>query len=571
MKAPREDDILPRSTYRFAAWGIPGLLFGFIGVRNSNDLGVLLVALVLASIAFDLYRRERVVRFVVAIRQVHKMSALGALRQAEAALDMIDRKGPPRSVRPWTSLERAAIAFRRGQLDKALSHAKAILDSSEPWFGRGATTYPRALAKAGLAVTLALLGEVDQATALADEVRADVSRKAFDDLGAYGGAVAPVLVAYADVAQALVLHRQRRQGDLTDLLARRGEAMRRASAREYRVLVRALSQSTRQASGAGPYRASRGEPLDISTEPADANDWLERVAPTLPSIPSNAPKGARGVGPRNAEPQLAFKGKRDFAARAIAFAWWMWRLSVALVAGGIGSIALHGKLEPRPFALAVFGVLAVWLTIRLNGVRRQRRLGKAVREAFDGAPDAKTRLDERAKWGPAVEKASAATFLAQQSYDEGDVDAAIRWATIGLANTRTRSRTRALASIRATAHAALGDEKRARADLARVPARSADGQATMFSVEILLAIHGGNVAKARNLALAFPERLPVALETELLGAVAIAVSAPSEVSRAERDRLREELGPNTGARRFFSKVAPKLLTELDAILGTLES
>jgi hypothetical protein len=524
----------------------------------------------MACIALVLYRRERAARFLVAIGQVHKMSALRAFGQAEFALDLIDRKRPPRSIRLWISLERAAIAFRRGQLDKAVIHAKAILDSPEAWFGVGSMKLPRAFAKAGHAVTLALLGEGNRAMALAEELRADVSRGRFDSLGAYGGTIAPLLLAYADIAQGLVLHRQRRQGDLADLLARRGEAMRRASTRDYRVLVRALCRSTKQTSGAGPYRASRGEPLDVSTEPVNANDWLERVAPTLPSIPSYAPKRKRSRA-GDPEPQLVFKGKRDLAARALAFAWWMWRLSVALVAGGIGSIALYGKLEPRAFALASIGCLSVWLTIRLNAFRRMRGIGNAVRGAADGATDAKARLEEHAKWGPAVEKASVATVLAQHSHENGDLGAAIRWATIGLANTRSAARIRTLASVRATAHAASGDEKRARVDLARLHARSAHGQETTFAVEALLAVHRGDIARARNLALAFPEDLPIALETELLGAVVVAVSAPSDVNRAERERLREELGPNTDARRFLMQAAPKLMTELDALVATLES
>lgn len=487
----------------------------------------------------------------------------GRFADAERALAAAERASSMLPVRRDALLQRATIALRRGDLAGSARSLDAVLALPTGLLGRLTGARQRAVARSVRALVAAFQGRRDDARADLADVRAD------DDAPA-------TALAYAAVAEAVLLEKSGDRGALRAHLATHGDLLFEATAPRERALVRAYRRMLR-ATAPGVYReAARLEEPATGEEPA-LDAWIAKVAPgaapflRAPAAPAKvavaSPHPAVEAPAEQASPRGTPEGGVHLsaplllaAAMVTILAWW-------------GSFSYDRDPVSRALDF-VAAFLPAWLALcggylasQIMAARRdERRLGAASAQALsgdlDGAIAAVAPLVHGRRRGA---QASAHLLLAQIAERRGHLDDALAHCDHGLAALSTAALQAAtsettyptLLAQRAFVLTALGRDAAAAAELAGLPVTYLLADAARRRVELVRQVRRGAFDEARRIVDAAPPDLGGSRRDELL--MDLVRAAAGGAGAAENERLDEELRANGEARRWLEAVAPRAL------------
>jgi hypothetical protein len=317
-----------------------------------------------------------------------------------------------------------------------------------------------------------------------------------------------------------------------------------------RALVRALRRIGRTRA-AGAYREAGVAAEDGAASPG-LGDWIARLVPEAasgaPAVRARA--GAPPVPPPPASgpaapPAMAI-ATGVLASVAVVFA-----MLRAWLPGGVGATVLWGMFLPG------IAVLVAALQVRRANATAVSVLSAQRALALGDEAAAAALLADVAR-GSALLGATASLCLAESAERHGDFEECLRICGRALAQIEARAgaspaTNEVAASLHAqsaVAHAAVGREAFARAELAKIEDACpgwGGAPAIRFRVGLLLAVHHGQLDDARRIASARPPDLVVPLRDELLAEL---VFGPTE-------ELERELA-SSGTRSWIDAVAPML-------------
>jgi tetratricopeptide (TPR) repeat protein len=512
---------------------------------------------------------------VPSLMRALRLVQLRDFREADKALDALSSTSPGPSVRRVSLNLRALVAMRRGEIEAALSHLDAALAVPQRFdvLLEGATG--KSTAKGMRAFLRAAQGQAPAARSDLEAVRADPR------------ATLPAL-AYATLAEAVLLERSGDFAALRALLDREGGFLIEASEPRERALVRAYQRMVQVRAPRGVYRvgAPREEQAADGGEPA-LTDWIARIAPG--AAPFVRPSPARRTAPCTSDDpsdvavvpaQPSLRRTRNVIL-AVA-------LVVAILAGASGGARGLLALEARTGrgfvddvvmqGMTVFGIgflfLLVLVVFRLGVTRdSSRRLDVATRLLARGDLEggvAAANIVRRRKRLP-LTAARAEAILADACGRRGDYAGALAACDRGLSLVAA-PRMKAFAADfhlpvllgeRALALAALDRGDEALAVLASIDRGWTFLPTARLSVELVRLARLGQLEDAARLVDDNPPDVGLSRPVELLADVVRAAVAKEAVGAAEIARLEGELRSWPQGKAWLEAVAPLALAAFE--------
>lgn len=518
---------------------------------------------------------------VVVLNTAHNAVIAGKLEEAERLLDESEQQVQLGYVRRAADLQRAAIAFSRGDLDVARARAEAAM--ARPlgvvgrMLGRAHVTQARALR----ALILALSGERAAAQAEIQAVSAS------PDAG-------PETLARALVAEAVLLEKS---GEREALARHLGEKRRllfdRTPLRE-RALLRAYQRMLLAPRG-GAYRSAAPREEDRGAGEPPVSAWIARVAPAAAPFAS-AHRAQPGAGTGDAEAPVdaaLVDGAAKHLERKSGVGWFSGpkRLLVLWAGAIVVFLAIWQLLNPpgvdevtpvrhvedvEPSVLVTLqgwvvaiAILAVMMSItsRRNAAQG-RRFGAALTALARGDRGAESEVETWARGRLPLPAVQAELWLAREAERRGDLRGALARCDRALGIIAGNSAIRAQAAValqpdlialRAFILAARGERERARAELALL---ARDFAAYPFHalaearVGLLLHAKDGDLEGGARLADGWSADLPISLRDETLADLVRALARPDSIEMAEVHRLRRELEEDAALRAWLAETAP---------------
>ncbi|HEY8072978.1 MAG TPA: hypothetical protein VIF62_02685, partial [Labilithrix sp.] len=458
-----------------------------------------------------------------------------------------------------------AVAFQRGLIALLRGDARAAVTELEPALlletrieSRTHERMQRAAALGVRAVAHAALGEDD---------RAEQDARAAEE----APEAPPAAIARASLARAIVLAKRGDGPALGELLARRGAAILTSVTPRERALVRALRKLGR-ARGSGAYREA-GVIVEPSMAPHELADWVGAIVPEAAPFTTHDPS-ANAAPRHHALPRARKKLRVPIMAGAVtAFGAVAWILAIA-------------RAATMPHYLADFGVAtffflalgALWPFVALvktrNANKTAARMLAAQRALATGDEAGATKLLESLpSRSPALE-ATAALCIAEAAERRADfascrlvcADALARLGPESQMNGTVREVSASLLAQSAAAAAGAGDDAAAAALLAQIETHHVMWgglAAARFRVQLLRAMHAGDLARAQHVAKQRSPDLVVSHRDELLAELAFGSSEDVEKDIAQDPMLRAWVSAVTrrGARIAPSSPEPEMLVE----------
>jgi hypothetical protein len=523
--------------------------------------------------------------------------AIGARRYSEAE-DLIteaERASQLGVVRRISTLQRAVIAMRRGQIAYALTHVDASLAVPRNVFGMGLSARSMEThARAMRAFLRASAGDIDGAKADMREVkqRADAAAEP---------------LAMVELARAVVLERAGNRAELRAHIEAEGSILFEALGPRERAIVRGYQRMLKTAPTSVYRESAARESSPMHADEPALDDWVRAVAPgAAPFIRSRA---SSTDGDSGRAPAIEFAPATPDATRAVAAAraagatrvasqpWRrlvaVWLAMVAVVFGVWQLTAktdpLGGELnplgaDPSGFALlsftSVLTKLIALLTVLfvamfamnvLSMRRATRRIARASAKLARGEVDAAILevaplCNERFSYTAA----QAHLLLAQAADRKADLDGVIHHVDHGLARLARRAMREAtsdmlypeLVAERAFALAARDRCDESTAELAMLKPPYPYIDRAELRVRLVQLVRRGELEKAALLVERSSPDLPLSRRDELLADIVRAAVWPERVGGAEIARLKDELREYSEGRRWLESIAPLALDAL---------
>jgi tetratricopeptide (TPR) repeat protein len=508
-------------------------------------------------------------------RRAVRLVQLRDFREAERALDALSSTSQGPSVRRASLSVRALVAMRRGEIEAALSHLDAALEVPErtELLLAGGTT--KSVAQGMRAFLRAAHGQAPAARVDLEVVRAEPR-------------AATAALAYATLAEAVLLERSGDHAALRALLDREGGFLIEVSDPRERALVRAYQRMVRARAPLGVYRVSapREEQAADGGEPALA-DWIARISPAAAPFVRSSPAHRTGPSASDSPSDVANVAAPTsprmtrHIVRAVASV-----LTILLLAGGgvAGLLALESRTPPGfvddtmvsgSTLLAVVLVFLLVVTFFTFYAARDssRRLEDAAqllaRGDLDGAAAAADIVRRRKRLR--LPAARAETILADVHGRRGDYASALAACDRGLSLVAD-PRVKALAADfhlpvlvgeRALALAALDRGDEALAAIASIDRGWAFLAPARLSVDLVRLARLGKLADAARLVEDNPPDVGLSRRIELLADVVRAAAAPQAVGAAEIARLDGELRSWPQGKAWLEGVAPLALAAFE--------
>lgn len=510
----------------------------------------------------------------------------GRLRDAEKLLDEVEKNNSTLIVTS-RSVQRAMIALGRGDLDEAELRAGQAIAAQRPMVGRAGYDMERGNAFGMRAWARAAKGDI---------------KGAMSDVRAVREALVPSpdALAYASLAEVMVLERRGERAQLSAILRRdRRLLLGRLGMRE-RAVVRAI-QRLLKTSPTSVYRVPHApKQVESEDEPTIA-EWIDRVAPQLSEF-APAPNVALNQGPRliptlvptasGIEKIKSAAPKKGFPIPAKLLGLWagliimflaIWQFLAPDEPPRRPSPRLPQPPAPEPpspllmptvsvvLVASVVGMV-VWM-VRRNQARSRRlqRLSAAVAVG----EDVDRELIELSRSGQPLIAAQADLLRASVAERRGAFEEGLSHIDAARGRLRTHAEHAAasillsplLTGTRAYLLAAAGRGDEAAAELASLPLDYAFLDRTRFAVTLVALLAKGDVDSASQLSAATPLELFLGPRDELMRDLVRAATAPGGAGPAEIARLRDELREDDESRGWIKKVAPVLLARFEQQVG----
>jgi hypothetical protein len=509
---------------------------------------------------------------------VNALSA-GRIEDAEAHLAHAERSRAA-VARISTNMLRAQICMYRAKLSEARAFLDATLSIPLPWLGRFHARLNLASARAHRALVHALTG--DEAAARADvEAIARVSLKRTDAL------------AYAALAEAVLLHRAGDAAALRQHLDRNRALLFESTAPRLRALVRALRWSTQR--NASAYRmAAVREP---GAAPHALEAWIDTVLPGAselaqePAAPtvvlgdtgaSEAPRPQRAPAPPALH--VAMPAKRKRLSGQVLVLWLLLIVAFLAIWQFLTPSAVRpSETAPQPprslssiFFIPVLGGAVIFALMLGRGRRVQQDLLRASWLMATSPADAQVGFVRLTRSGFKQVAAQAHLMLAMLAERAADFAAALAHVDAALVLLREPGMRAAsydlqlpeMRAMRALALAALDRRQEAADELARVerefPAFYMLERARV-RIEQLLAVRASDFASVARTATERPADLPISYRDDVLGEIATLVTSGAPIGRLRLSRLQYELESDPLLAHWLDVTAPDLMARFSRL------
>jgi hypothetical protein len=518
-----------------------------------------------------------------AINLAHNLSTAGRIAEAEERYAELDATISLRYLRRVIAVNRAWIALRRGDLERAVAFAGEAIDRPVQWISRRNERCNIVEARGLRAVALASLGDASGA-------EQDIAAILASPLAT------PSALARAELARALLLEQAGDRAVLGAHLAKHRRLLREHTHPRERAIVRAY-QRMLEAQATSVYRHGAPREPAPRDEPA-LSDWVAKLAPgaasfvpaetTRSTASSEAPR-ARAAPDAIAAARARFdrKGSNDErGAKALG----LWTLLIVLflavwqfltpqrsVPTHVRAPApMHGPMRADPSLLGI--LIPVLLGLFFGGLlllfARQKRarspqLSTAQAALARGDEETALAMLTALSSGPALVAGPALLTLATERERSGDLRSAQALCERGIARAQQIAAAAsdillpALFAEHALILAARGESGEAAAELALIEERHpsfAYLDAARFRITLVDAARRGDFTSAAQIA-AKSADLPLTVRDELLADI-VRVLADAD-SRGEVERLRKELRTDAVSRAWIEKVAPSVLSAFE--------
>ena len=514
------------------------------------------------------------------INLAHNLSMAGRIAEADERYAEIDARISLRYLRRVIAVNRAWIALRRGDLERAVALSGEAIDRPVQWISRLNERCNIVEARGIRALAQASLGDTSGA-------ERDIAAILESPLAT------PSALARAELAKALLLEQAGDRGALGAHLAKHRRLLLEHTHPRERAIVRAY-QRMLEAQATSVYRHGAPREPAPRDEPA-LSDWVAKLAPGAASfVPAEITRRAgTGETPRAsvgasavAAARARFDRKGDTGGRgAKAFGLWALLIIMSLTvwqflapeqpAPGHRRVPAPMPGPPRadpsllgiliPMLLALFFCGLVLLFARQKRARAPQ-LSTAQAVLARGDEDAATAMLTTLSDGPALVAAQALLTLATERERTGDLLRAQELCERGIAKAQqvpaqtTDILLPALFAELAVLLAAQGVGDEAAAELALIEERHptfAHLDAARFRITLVDAARRGDFSGAAQIAEKSAD-LPLPVRVELLADLVRVIADPEAGSRSEMDRLRKELRTDAVSRAWLEKVAPSV-------------
>ncbi len=500
----------------------------------------------------------------------------GQVDEAEALLNRIPPASRWRHLGRAIGLQRALIAFYRGDAELAVSLATAAIAVPYARFQLLLRSYEEMHQARLLAIRALSYASMGQAVlAESDATASEASPGASPDVLARAALARAVTLARSNTTEALAVHLGQTGGLMLEFLTPRERAVVRALRR----LARARRKSI--------YREA-ARPDDAASEEARLAAWIGKLAPgaqafvvegaghatAMPAHTAGAPASPEAVREVQQARKRAQKTAGMSARKTTVILWvllvllfasiWQFLTPASTVAG---ESAPSWALAATLLTLAILFVVVFARRSAFLGGHRQ--LLAAQRDIARGRTDVAMRtLEALTRTSQDTNSAAAHLAMAYLAERSSKWTEAIDHCSRGIARLSKSALLKAhssdvlfpeLLSTRAFALVACGREAEAAAEMAVVSAECPSyvhAARAHFRVALLSAVRAGDLAKAADLARGRAPELPLSLRDDMLADLILA--ATSVVSKDERERINGELDDDAALRAWIDDVGPGL-------------
>jgi hypothetical protein len=593
MRAKPTHPKTPHATRRlYTLYLAAGLLF--LAVSAVQGLGEQLVPALVCLIFGALFTSIGVYgrRAGVGVQSINTsldLIAQGRLREAEALLAQAEAQVKAGPNLRAIHTQRAMIAMRRGDLERALHHVDGAIAAPPGLGNRLYDALQRKNAHAIRAFLRASAGDREGARKDLAEVRA-------------GADAPPQALGRAALAEAILLEAAGDRAALREHLVKERAVLLEGTSPRERAIVRAF-QRMLNASATTPYRQipRRAAEASEGDEPPLA-DWVARIVPAAaPFVCASLPARDAGVAsvpslaPADASAKRAVQRARSEAAELGRKAFWRGagKRIGALFGGALLLVALRilsspsvdidpsdapGRADPNLLELfqsvagsVMVAGLLVFAFMIFRARRQTRVLLGALSGAVTGEPRALGALRELAEKGYSLHAAQAHRALAFADERSGDLDAALAHVDRGLSHlSRAAARLAAsdlllpeLCAERAFLLAARGRSAEAAAELEALNPAYPFLSKARFRVQLVDLARRGDLRAAARLVERDALDLPLDPRDELLADAVRVAHSPETCGAGEVGRVKEELRTQADLRRWLELVAPSVVRAVE--------
>ena len=556
---------------RLIVLGLVAIVFGGVCIAlNKWHVGLGFIALGGFDIVYALQRRDEETPSELVLASANQIGR-GDLRDAERLLGKAERLTEKPAIRSATSVLRALIAMRQGDIGGALTCVDTVIEKMV-----GAT--PRAVTEArGLRALLRAAGGDDEAA------RSDVAHVLnLPEASAEAR-------ARAALAKAILLDRAGDRTGLKEHIERERAVLFGATSLRERAIVRALRRKLER-TPASAYRAGlSGRDGAISDEEPPLIDWIAKLAPDAAPFAA-ASKPADGA---SDEASASFEDAPRPTEAGISAV--LTARAAAIVSAGRGRVIRGIALFAVLCVVSVAAGLLAWshttLSLMLVGatlataipfglfraagvVVQRRRLIEALEMIRRGNIDAGA-----AKLMPLSESrsddfvaAEAHLALSQVAEHRADPElslahaniAMIHYARLPVGAGNPPSFPLELLAQRAFALAFLDRFDEARAEVESLRRRGEYVAYVELRVELLHAVRGKDLPRAALLLERAGLDLPLGIHDELLADAVRALQAGSD-GHGRAARIRDELAASPEDARWLEMAAPWLCRQIEIV------
>ncbi len=513
-----------------------------------------------------------------AINLAYNLSTAGHIAEADERYAEIDARISLRYLRRVIAVNRAWIALRRGDLERAVTLSGEAIDRPVQWISRLNERANIVEARGLRALALASLGDTSGA-------ERDVAAILESPLAT------PSALARAELARALLLEQAGDRAALGAHLAKHRRLLLEHTHPRERAIVRAY-QRMLEAQATSVYRHGAPREPAPRDEPA-LSDWVAKLAPGAASfVPAEITRSAgTGEKPRArvgaeavAAARARFDRKSSSGGRGVK-ALALWGLLIGMFLGIWQFLAperpaparvrvpppMHGptRSDPELLGMLIPVLLALFFCGLVLLFARQKRargpqLSTAQAALARGDEDAALAMLTTLSNGPALVAAQALLTLATERERTGDLRTAQELCERGIVKAQQMPAQTsdillpALFAEHAVLLAAQGEGDEAAAELALIEERHptfAHLDAARFRITLIDAARRSDFSGAAQIAEKSAD-LPLPVRVELLADLVRVIADPEAGSRGEMERLRKELRTDAVSRAWLEKVAP---------------
>lgn len=521
-----------------------------------------------------------------AVNIAHNLATAGRIAEADERYAEADARTSLRYIRRVIAVNRAWVALRRGDLERAVAFSGEAITRPVQWITRQNERINIVEARGIRAVALASLGDA----ALAEQDIAAILESPL---------ASPTALARAELSRALLLEQAGDRAALGAHLAKNRRLLLEHTHPRERAIVRAY-QRMLEAQATSVYRHGAPREPAPRDEPA-LSDWVAKLAPGAASFVRAEVTQSAGTGdqePRaRVSPGMAAavrarfdrKSKGGGGRGAKTLGLWMLLIMMFLAIWQFlapehpapahvrvpmperADPSILGALIPLLLTVVILGLVLVFIFARQKKQPSGPQILTALATLARGDEAAALKMLTTFSSGPPFVAAHALLTLAAEMERTGDLREAQDLCEQGIAKAQSVAAVAfdhllpSLFAEHALLLAAQGESAQAEAELALIEERYptfALLDAARFRVTLVDRARQRDFAGAARIA-ARSADLPLRVREELLADLVRVIADPEAGGSGEMDRLRKELRTDAVSRAWIEKVAP-------AVIGAFE-